>query len=131
MKVLIVDDSMVTRSIIGKYAVSMGYDILEAGNGQLALDLLENQTHEVGLVLLDWNMPVLNGYDTVQRIKANDAYKHICVVMISTESEDDKIDQVLAVGANGYLAKPFTEEEFTEKIGTTLDNFRSGGPGAQ
>lgn len=125
MKVLIVDDSMVTRSIIAKYVASMGYDALEAGNGQAALDLLEKQAQEVDLVLLDWNMPVLNGYDTVKRIKEKDVYKHICIVMISTESEDDKIDQALAVGANGYLAKPFSEEEFVEKIRTTLENFRS------
>jgi two-component system chemotaxis response regulator CheY len=124
MKALIVDDSMVTRNIIKKYIVSMGFDALEAGNGKLALDLLEKQADEVELILLDWNMPVLNGFETLKSVR--EAYKHICVIMISTESEDDMIDQALAAGASGYLAKPFTEEEFTEKIRATLDSFRSG-----
>ena len=128
MKALIVDDSMVTRNIIKKFIKAMGYDALEAGNGKLALELLEKQAHEVELILLDWNMPVLNGYETLKRVRENKAYEHICVIMISTESEDDTIDQALAAGASGYLAKPFTEEDFTEKIRTTLGSFRSGKP---
>jgi two-component system chemotaxis response regulator CheY len=128
MKALIVDDSMVTRNIIKKYIVSMGFDALEAGNGKLALDLLEKQAHEVGLILLDWNMPVLNGFETLKSVKEKEAYKHICVIMISTESEDDMIDEALAAGASGYLAKPFTEEEFIKKIGKSLDGFRSAKP---
>lgn len=125
MKALIVDDSMVTRNIIKKYIEPMGFDALEAGNGKVALDLLETQAHEVELILLDWNMPVLDGFETLKCIKENEAYKHICAIMISTESEDDMIDQALAAGADGYLAKPFTEDEFIEKIRTTLGSFRS------
>lgn len=126
MKALIVDDSMVTRNIIRKFIEPMGYDALESGNGQLALDLLEKQAQEVELILLDWNMPVLNGFETLKYVKEKEAYKHICVIMISTESEDDMIDRALAAGANGYLAKPFTEDDFIEKIRSTLDSFRSG-----
>lgn len=128
MKALIVDDSMVTRNIIKKFIEPMGYNALESGNGKEALDLLERQAHEVELILLDWNMPVLNGYETLKCVKEKKAYKDICVIMISTESEDDMIDQALAAGANGYLAKPFTEDEFIDKIRTSLDSFRSGKP---
>lgn len=126
MKAIIVDDSLVIRLIIEKSLVSMGYDSLHAENGQAALDLLEKHANEVELILLDWNMPVLNGYETIKRIREKDEYKHICIAMISTESEDEKIDQALAAGANGYLAKPFTEEEFSVKIRATLDNFQPG-----
>jgi two-component system chemotaxis response regulator CheY len=128
MKALIVDDSMVTRNIIKKFIKSVGYDALEAGNGKLALELLEKQAHEVELVLLDWNMPVLNGYETLKCVKENKAYEHICVIMVSTESEDDMIDEALAAGASGYLAKPFSEEDFIKIISATLDKFRSGKP---
>lgn len=128
MKVLIVDDSMVTRTIIDQYIVPMGFDTLHAVNGKLALEILEKQAHEIELILMDWNMPVLDGYETLKYIKKEENYKHICVVMISTESEDDKIDQAVAAGANGYLAKPFTEKEFAEKIQATLDHFRAGRP---
>lgn len=103
----------------------MGFGSLESGNGKEALDLLEKQAPEVELILLDWNMPVLDGYETLKRVKENEAYKHICVIMISTESEDDVIGQALTAGADGYLAKPFSEDDFIEKIRTTLDGFRS------
>ncbi len=126
MKALIVDDSMVTRNIIKKFIAAMGYEALEAGNGQLALEVLEKQAPEVELILLDWNMPVLNGFETLKCVKKTEAYKHICVIMISTESEDDMIGEALGAGATGYLAKPFTEEAFIEKIRTGLDSFRSG-----
>jgi len=126
MKALIVDDSMVTRNIIQKFIKSMGYDALEAGNGKLALELLEKQAHEVELILLDWNMPVLNGYETLKCVRGNKAYEHICIIMISTESEDDMIDKAVVAGASGYLAKPFSEEDFIKTISATLDKFRSG-----
>ncbi len=125
MKAIIVDDSLVIRNIIERSVVSMGYEPMHAGNGKVALELLEKHAKEVELILLDWNMPVLNGYETIKCIKEIDGYKHICIVMISTESEDEKVDQALAAGAHGYLAKPFTEEEFAEKIQSTLDSFRS------
>jgi len=128
MKALIVDDSMVTRNIIQKFIKSMGYDALEAGNGKLALELLEKQAHEVELILLDWNMPVLNGYETLKCVRGNKAYEHICIIMISTESEDDMIDKAVVAGASGYLAKPFSEEDFIKTISATLDKFRSGKP---
>jgi two-component system, chemotaxis family, chemotaxis protein CheY len=127
MKVIIVDDSLVTRTIIQRSIASMGYETMHAVNGQVALELLEKHSAEVGLILLDWNMPVLDGYETVKCIKRIDRYQHICIVMISTESEDDKIDQALAAGAHGYLTKPFTDEEFSVTIQSALDSFRSAG----
>lgn len=125
MKALVVDDSLVVRTIITSGIKSMGYEAIHAGNGQEALEILSKQAQEFQLVLLDWNMPVMNGYETVQQIKANDAYSHLCVVMISTESEDDKIGQALDAGANGYLTKPFSEEELAEKINKAIKSFNS------
>lgn len=125
MKVLVVDDSLVVRTIIEKTVQKMGYEAVQAGNGQEALDILAQQADDVELVLLDWNMPVMDGHNTVMNIKQNQAYNHLCIIMISTESEDDKIDQVLTAGANGYLAKPFSQEELTAKINSTLADFKA------
>lgn len=125
MKAIIVDDSLVIRNIIEKAIKPMGYDAEHAENGKVALELLKKHANEVELILLDWNMPVLDGYETIKCINEKEDYKHVCIVMISTESEDEKIDQALAAGAHGYLAKPFTEEELAAKVQTTLDNFRS------
>ena len=125
MKVLVVDDSLVVRTIIEKTVKPMGYEALHAGNGQEALDILAQQADAIELVLLDWNMPVMDGHETIMNIKKNKAYDHLCIIMISTESEDESIDRALSAGANGYLAKPFSQEELTAKIESTLANFKS------
>ena len=125
MKVLVVDDSLVVRTIIEKTVKPMGYEVLQAGNGQEALDILAQQADAIELVLLDWNMPVMDGHETIMNIKKNKAYNHLCIIMISTESEDESIDRVLDAGANGYLAKPFSQNELTAKIKSTLANFKS------
>jgi two-component system chemotaxis response regulator CheY len=125
MKVVIADDSLVTRKIIEAAVKPLGYDVLHAVNGQEVLQILDKQANEVELVLLDWNMPVMNGYETVKRINNNDLCRHICVMMVSTESEDDKIQQAMKAGAAGYLAKPFTREELAEKVNATLKKFKA------
>ncbi len=125
MKAVIVDDSLVIRSIIEKTLTSIGYEALHAANGQEALDILEKEATEVELVLLDWNMPVLNGWETLIAIKTNPSYAHICIIMVSTESEEDKVDQALKAGAHGYIFKPFQSEELIEKINETLEKFKS------
>ncbi len=125
MKVVIVDDSRVIRTIIEKAVTSIGYETLQAGNGKEALDLLEDNAEKVDLVILDWNMPVLNGWEALKAIKKNKTYEHICILMVSTESEDEKINQAFEGGAHGYLTKPFTPEELIEKIQITLEKLRS------
>ena len=125
MRVLVVDDSLVVRTIIQKTIKQMGHEAIHTGNGQEALDILAQKADDIELVLLDWNMPVMDGHDTIMNIKKNKAYNRLCIIMISTESEDDKIDQVLAAGANGYLAKPFSQEELTAKIKSTLADFKA------
>ncbi len=125
MKVVIVDDSLVIRSIIEKVVTSIGYEALHAANGQEALDILEKEAEDVELVILDWNMPVLNGWETLIAIKTNSAYAHICIIMVSTESEEDKVAQALKAGAQGYLFKPFESEELVEKIKETMAKFKS------
>ena len=125
MKVLIVDDSLVIRSIIEKVVKPVGYETLKASNGQEALDLLEKDTDEVELVILDWNMPVLNGWETLKAIKKDKACDHVCIIMVSTESEDEKIDEAIAAGAHGYICKPFESDELIEKIQAILQKVKS------
>lgn len=125
MKALIVDDSLVVRTIIENTVTAMGYEALQAGNGKEAVDLLAEHADEVELMLLDWNMPVQDGHETVTQIRKNDKYNNLCILMVSTESEDKKVGEALASGANGYLAKPFDRDELTSKIQSTLAEFRS------
>lgn len=122
MQVLVVDDSMVARSIIVNVLGPTGYEVVQAANGQEALDYLKQQPQQVQLVLLDWNMPVMNGIDTLKAIKSQGNCDHIKILMVSTESEDDFIDRALSAGADGYLAKPFTAEELAAKIDAIVNH---------
>jgi two-component system chemotaxis response regulator CheY len=116
MKVIVADDSQVMRMIIEKIVKSLGYETIHAGNGQEVLSALERGREEIDLILLDWNMPVLNGLETLTRIKKNNPGGDIPVLMVSTESEDDKIQQAMDAGAGGYISKPFTAETLAAAV---------------
>ena len=120
MKVIVVDDSMVMRKIIVNVVESLGYEAIHATNGQHLIELLGEWGDEVGLILLDWNMPVLNGVESLRVLQENNRFQSIPVFMISTESEEARIDEAIKAGAKGYLAKPFTPEALAAKIKEVL-----------
>lgn len=117
MDVLIVDDSAAIRKILQRVLrqteMPIG-TIHEAGDGIEALALLEKQT--VGLILSDINMPNMDGLEMLGKIKANDAYKAVPVIMITTEGNQNKVMEAVALGAAGYVRKPFTTEQIKEKL---------------
>lgn len=110
MKVIVADDSQVMRMIIEKIVKALGYQAIHAGNGQEVLSVLEKGFQDIDLILLDWNMPVMDGLETLTRIKKIDPECDIPILMVSTESEDDKVRQAMNAGAGGYISKPFTAE---------------------
>jgi len=112
---LIIDDSKTMRSILRRIVTELGFDTSEAGNGQEALDQLE-----AGLVpdicLIDWNMPLMDGYTFVTRVRNDDRWKNVTLMMVTTESEHGKIVRALAAGAHEYVIKPFTPDAIIEKM---------------
>ncbi|MEV7431645.1 MULTISPECIES: response regulator [unclassified Nocardioides] len=116
MQALIIDDSRAMRSILRRIVTGLGWTTAEAGDGQEALDLLEG-----GLVpdlcLIDWNMPVMDGYTFVQRVRAEQRWRDVTLMMVTTESEHGQIVRALAAGAHEYVIKPFTAEAIVEKLG--------------
>jgi two-component system, chemotaxis family, chemotaxis protein CheY len=116
MKIIIADDSRVMRNIIENAIKPLGMATIHAGNGQEVLDLLEKQWEEIKLILLDWNMPVMNGLEVLEAIKNNSSYAQIPVLIVSTESEDDKMSRAFAAGAKGYVSKPFTPDRLLNLI---------------
>lgn len=125
MKLIVADDSRLIRGIIDKTVTSMGFEAIQVDNGRDALNLLNTEGKDINMVLLDWNMPFLNGIDVLKSMRGDDRFKHIPVLMISTESEDDRIKEALTVGAQGYLTKPFTSEKLIEAIHTVLDQSKN------
>lgn len=115
MHALIIDDSRTMRSILRRIVTELGFDISEAGNGEEALTLLED-----GLVpdlcLIDWNMPLMDGYTFVTRVRADPRWRQITLMMVTTESEHGQIVRALAAGAHEYVIKPFTAEAIIDKL---------------
>ncbi|CAM3840654.1 response regulator [Nocardioides marinus] len=115
MHALIIDDSKTMRSILRRIVTELGFETSEAGNGQEALDVLE-----AGLVpdicLIDWNMPLMDGYTFVTRVRADDRWRNVTLMMVTTESEHGQIVRALAAGAHEYVIKPFTPDAIIEKM---------------
>jgi two-component system chemotaxis response regulator CheY len=116
MKVLIVDDSGPVRKILKKMLGEMGFETVEAADGKEALKQLDAHS-DLGLIVTDWNMPEMNGIELLDALgKRKFLSKKPTIVMITTESEFDKITQAMAKGANEYIMKPFTKEILSEKL---------------
>lgn len=115
-KILSVDDSAIVRIMIKKGVEAMGYECLEASDGQEALEVLGREYKEISLILLDWNMPGMNGMDFLNIIKADTRYKAIPVMMVTTESEKASIVKAIQSGVANYMLKPFTEEDMRKKM---------------
>lgn len=121
MKLIVADDSRLVRGIVQRAVASIGFEAVLAENGQKALDILEADDRSINLVLLDWNMPVLNGIDVIRTMRRNDRFNKIPVLMVSTESEDDRIQEAMSAGAQGYLTKPFTADQLIDAIHRVLE----------
>ncbi len=119
-RILTVDDSATMRRVVGRTVAVLGFDLLEAGNGEEALARLKENPDEVALVILDVNMPVLDGEETLHRIKADPDLSGIPVMMLTTESERSRVLGFIQSGASNYLMKPFTEQDLATKITASL-----------
>ena len=117
MKIMIVDDSNTMRRILRTQLEGMGItSVVEASNGEEALGVLESNM-PVDMVMLDWNMPIMDGLTFLKAMRKNEAYKQVKVVMCTSESEKGRVVEALREGANNYIVKPFTPETVKEKLG--------------
>jgi two-component system, chemotaxis family, chemotaxis protein CheY len=114
---MIVDDSPVMRAFIRKVIDATGLDVgevCEAADGGEALALL--QDHWMDLILADINMPNMNGEEFVRRLESDEVLRTIPVLIVSTDSSDVRVRQMLALGAKGYVTKPFPPEVLRDEV---------------
>jgi len=124
MSVLVIDDSRAIRTILRRYLQAIGHSVLEAGNGIEALSQVKLHT-EICAALVDWNMPEMNGFDFIKTIRADRAYSHLKLIMVTTETEMAHVTMALEAGADEYIMKPFTQQMIEEKLqllGVSLPN---------
>jgi two-component system chemotaxis response regulator CheY len=117
LDVLIVDDSAAIRKILQRVLrqaeVPIG-TVYEAADGKEALEVLKQQT--VGLILSDINMPNMDGLEFLTKVRAEQQWQNLPVVMVSTEGTHAKVLEAVERGASGYVRKPFTAEQIKEKL---------------
>ena len=119
MRFLIVDDSSTMRRIIINTLNKLGYkECHEAANGREGVERLA--TTQVDIVITDWNMPEMSGIEFIRAVRANDATKHLPVLMVTTNAAQDDIVQALHAGVNNYVVKPFNPETIREKIDAVM-----------
>ena len=116
MKALVVDDSRAMRLILTRALEPLGFSVCEAVDGKDALDQVRAGLVPA-LVLVDWNMPVMSGIDVVRALADHPARSAMRVVMVTTETEVQRVEEALGTGADEYLMKPFTKEAVAEKLG--------------
>lgn len=115
MQALVVDDSRAMRAILTRLMIGFGFEVAEAGHGVEALAVIDAGTHP-DVILVDWNMPVMDGLSFVKHVRARADLRDVSLVMVTTESEQANIVRALAAGAHEYVIKPFVDEAIAEKL---------------
>lgn len=115
MKVLVVDDSAATRFILSKMLADIDCEVIQASNGKEGLACLTRH-QDVRVALVDWNMPVMNGYEMICAVRKDSQYANVKLMMVTTETEMAQIVRAMEAGADEYLMKPFTKEDIIDKL---------------
>jgi two-component system, chemotaxis family, chemotaxis protein CheY len=103
--------------ILSRNLREVGYDVREAGNGREALAVVAAEKASLRLVLTDWNMPEMNGLELLKCLRSDPELASLVVIMITTETEMERITEALDAGANEYVMKPFDKEILFQKLG--------------
>ena len=116
MKLLVVDDSSTMRRIIKNTLARLGHkDILEGADGVEGWSVL-NDNADVEMLITDWNMPEMNGLELVKKVRADDRFKELPIIMVTTEGGKAEVITALKAGVNNYIVKPFTPQVLKEKL---------------
>ena len=116
--ILLVDDSRAVRLVGRRMMGTLGLNVLEAEDGKQALEVARANP-ELDAVLLDWNMPIMDGMEFLTALRADEREKQPIVVMCTTENDMPRIVQAMQAGANEYIMKPFTEDIVRDKLEET------------
>ena len=120
MKLLVVDDSSTMRRIIKNTLARLGYkDVLEGADGVEGWTQLDSNP-DVEMLITDWNMPEMNGLELVKKVRADERFKDLPIIMVTTEGGKAEVITALKAGVNNYIVKPFTPQVLKEKLGAVM-----------
>lgn len=116
MQALVVDDAKLMRMILGNTLKELGFEVVEAVDGEDGWAKLKDMTELPSIIFLDWNMPKMSGFELVEVIRKDSTYADVPVVMVTTEGEMERIAAAIEAGANDYVMKPFTKDVIVGKL---------------
>ena len=120
MKLLVVDDSSTMRRIIKNTLARLGYkDILEGADGVEGWNQIDSNP-DIEMLITDWNMPEMNGLELVKKVRADERFVDIPIIMVTTEGGKGEVITALKAGVNNYIVKPFTPQVLKEKLGAVM-----------
>jgi two-component system chemotaxis response regulator CheY len=112
--ILVIDDSASLRQVVKMALTGAGYNVIEAGDGQAALAMLDGR--QINMAVCDVNMPIMNGIEFVKAAKALAAYKFMPILMLTTESQESKKEEGKAAGAKAWMVKPFSPTQLVNAV---------------
>jgi len=117
-KILSVDDSPSVRKLVEFTLKSKGFQVASAQDGVAALEIMANEKFDA--IVLDINMPRMNGLEFLEKVKSNDVYASIPVIMLTTEGQEEDQDKAMDLGAIAYIVKPFKPTLLLRIVDKTL-----------
>ena len=122
MSLLLIDDDEIERMKFKRVCQKNNYahTVLEASNGEIALDILTNEKALPNLILLDLNMPKMNGIEFLGSLKANESLKYIPIIIMSSSDNDKDVKECYTLGIAGYIIKPLHFKEYSDRIVSLL-----------
>jgi len=120
LKILVVDDSSTMRRIIKNTLARLGYkDILEGGDGVEGWSEMDANP-DIDMLITDWNMPEMNGLELVKKVRADERFVDLPIIMVTTEGGKAEVITALKAGVNNYIVKPFTPQVLKEKLAVVM-----------
>jgi two-component system, chemotaxis family, chemotaxis protein CheY len=115
MRALVIDDSRPIRRIETEILKDLGFETTDACHGKEALERLQSSPLP-DVVLVDWNMPEMDGLEFIKAVRSDSRYNGLVVLMVTTETETNQMLRALSAGADEYLMKPFQKEALVDKL---------------
>ncbi|MCI1697722.1 response regulator [Acetobacter lovaniensis] len=116
IRVLTVDDSRTMQGMLRKALEGAGYEVIQGGDGVEGLEVLQEADPTPNAIITDINMPRMDGFEFIEAVRAMDQYKHLPMIVLTTESDPEKKARARAAGATGWIVKPFSTDSLVAAI---------------
>ncbi len=116
LRVLTIDDSRTMQGMLRKALEEAGYDVIQGGDGVEGIAVLESADPPPNVIITDINMPRMDGFGVIEAVRKMPAFKHLPVIVLTTESDPEKKARARAAGATGWIIKPFSSDSLVAAI---------------